>query len=162
MTNGHPRRWLCALIAIGALLIAARWWTTSTRRVAYDRLSMHPCGFLPGFMRGYHNPNDFLHIRGDTWYTDLVKPPTITAIQLRDVVDTDTLSLILTDASVFDELQTVDLPHGTPESQIDLCRESLHPNVDITTYSETSGEQCRAPKDGLRGFTNGKSFVRPR
>jgi hypothetical protein len=140
MTSGNARRsiqrWLIVVIATGALLVAARWWSTSTRRVAYDRLSMQPCGFLPGFMGGYHNPTDFLSVRGDTWYTDLLRPPTITAIELRDVVDTDTLSLILTDAAVFVELQTLVLPDGTPESQINLCRQSLTPNVYIHVHPE--------------------------
>ena len=53
---------------------------------------------------------------------------------------------------------------GVSESPVDytVAIDYEHEHRDAEHEHEREPEQNRAPKDGLRGFTNGKSIVRPR
>lgn len=112
-------------------IVFGRWHTTSSRRAAFDRLSSQPCGFLPGFNGVFHNPNDFLSVRGDSWFTDLISPPRLVAIEIREPVTPDQRDSILRDTLVFNELTLVVLSPGATESDAAVWRSHLPESVRI-------------------------------
>ena len=119
------------LVVVLLSLFFARLYNTSTRRAAFDRLVSQPCAFGSGNGGIIANPSDFLSIRVDAWYTDLIRPPSFDVLEIREPVSPKQRLEIANDLRPFPELRLMLVPSTLTDANIREWQTAVDDNVKI-------------------------------
>ena len=125
--------WHLLVVMVLLSLILGRWYWTNSRREAFDQLARLPCGFTTGTdeVEFFRNPNDFLHPRTDSVFTDFFSPPRIRAIHLRATMDDEEKQTFLRYVTSFPELRLVVVNEHTTDAQLQSWRAKMPDGITV-------------------------------
>lgn len=83
-------------------------------------------------MGGFHNPHDFLSVGGDSDVADVIHPPRITALEIRQPLTPEQRADVARDVLVFPELKHIVLWPGSSGDDVTIWRSRLPGHIRVS------------------------------
>lgn len=106
-------------------------------------------------MGGFSNPHDFLSFRGDSIFSDMLRPPTITALEIREPLNPEQQAEVGRNVLAFPELEHVVLWQGSSGEDAETWRAQLPPHIQVIHRISNPGNHPRPPKERQKETVSG-------